>query len=201
MKGLGSVASVIEALHEDVEAEAARIRRQSEDEQRLLAEAAAAEPVAIADRRERLEDERRKAAELASREDWTDRREALEERERFVAEVTCRGLARLAAPDDRSARSAWLCGLIAESFAHLPGDDFEVIVRAADRDLVAGDLAAVEERCGKRRLQLSAETLPGIGGVIVRACDGRTALDNRVESRMRRFESAWLAAVVEIYGP
>ncbi len=201
MKGLGSVASLVEALHEEVDAEVARIRRQAEEEERRLTDAAAAEPVEIPGRLERLAQARRAAAELLAREDWADRREALEEREVFVAETVRQGLERLSQGGEPGEGRALLARLIAEALDQLPGDDFEVVVRESDAALARSELTDLSARRGKGRIRLAVETLPGIGGCVVRTADGRTAMDNRLEARARRFEPVWRAAVAQVYGP
>ncbi|HTS01348.1 MAG TPA: hypothetical protein VMN04_02415, partial [Thermoanaerobaculia bacterium] len=70
MKVFGSVASLVEAVREEVEAEASRIRRETEETESRESDAAARERIELPDRGERLAEERRKSAELLAREDW-----------------------------------------------------------------------------------------------------------------------------------
>lgn len=204
MKTVGSVDSVLEMLREEVEAEAARIRRESEDEERRLREAAAAGRLEIPDREERLAQERRRAFERIAREDWEDRRRALERLEAFVAETEKRGVAALAIPGEPAETRALLARLVAEAVARLPGDSFEVSFAGDDAGVTEADverLLAVSDRPGARRIRFAAERVAGSGGVLVRTADGRSSYDNRFEARRDRFEAEWRCAVAEIHGP
>ncbi len=202
MKILGSVASLVEAVHEEVDAEVARIRRDSEERELEASAAAARERIELPGRAERLAEERRRAAELLAREDWVDRREALERREAFAAETARRGLERLSsgpAPEDRAEALSRLAG---EAIEKLPGDVVEMVVDEADAALVTEAFrSALARRAGRREVRLSADRLDTAGGCVVRAEDGRASFDNTFEARARRFETAWRAAVAAVHGP
>ena len=202
MKTFGSVASLVEALREEVDAEASRIRRETEETERRQSEAAAREFIELPDRGERLAEERRKSAEIVAREDWADRREALERREAFGAEAFRRGLERLAgaaAPEDR----AEVLGRLArEAIERVPGDAVEIAVNEADAPLLTEAFRSeLARRAGRREVRLAADRLETAGGCVVRTEDGRASFDDTFEARARRFETAWRAAVAEIHGP
>ncbi len=201
MKVLGSVASVLEAVREDVDAEVARIRRETEDRERSARDAAAGKRIELQGRTERLGEERRRAAELLAREDWADRREALEQREAFVAEACRQGLERLAQGSTPEDRAEVLKRLIVEAVETLPAGAVEIAVGEGDAALLTGPLLADLERRAGRRMRLSADRLAGAGGCVVRTDGGRASFDNTFEARSRRFETAWRTAVAEVHGP
>ncbi|MGE5414617.1 MAG: V-type ATP synthase subunit E family protein, partial [Syntrophomonadaceae bacterium] len=196
MKTFGSVASLVEAVHEEVEAESARIRRDAEETERREGDAAARERIELPGRAERLAEERRKASELLAREDWADRRETLERREAFVAEAARRGLERLASGPAPSDRAEALGRLVREAIERMPGEVVEIAVNEADAPLLTEAFRAeLARRAGRREARLPAERLETAGGCVVRTEDGRTSFDNTFEARARRFETAWRAAV------
>jgi vacuolar-type H+-ATPase subunit E/Vma4 len=201
VKLLGSVASLLEAVREEVGSEVARIRLETEEQEQATRDAAARERIELPGRAERLAEERRKAAELLAREDWADRREALEQREAFAAEAARRGLERLARGQAPQERTEVLRRLACEAIPMLPGDVVEIVVNEADAALATD--AFREELAGRtarREVRLSAGRLDTAGGCVVRTGDGRASFDNTFEARARRFETAWRAAVAEVHG-
>ena len=201
MKTFGSVASLVEAVREEVEAEAARIRRDAAETEERERAAAARERIELPDRDERLSEERRKAAELLAREDWSDRREALERREAFASAAARLGLERLAGGPE-SDRAEALGRLAREAIERVPGEVLEIAVGAADAALLTEAFRSELARgAGRREVRLSAERLETAGGCVVRTADGRASFDDTFEARARRFEAAWRSAVAEIHGP
>lgn len=202
MKALGSVASVVEAVREEVESRVAGIRQESEAQREGLEKAAAAAPIELAERPQRLAQERLAVLEGLGREDWADRREALEDREAFLTEVVRSGLSRLKQPAGPQDQRALLRQLIVEALGRLPGEVFEVALSPADAPLAGEDFRSeIARRCRMSEIRLAADRLDGAGGCLVRTGDGRAAFDNTFEARSRRFESVWRAALAEIYGP
>lgn len=202
MRSLGSVASLVEAVREEVDAEVVRIHRETEGREREARDAAARERIELPGRAERLAEERRKAAELLAREDWADRREALEQREAFAAETARRGLERLATGPTPEDRAEVLSRLAGEAIERLPGEAVEIVVNEADASLATEAFRCeLARRLGRREARLSAERIDSAGGCVVRTQDGRASFDNTFEARARRFEIAWRAAVAEIHGP
>jgi len=201
VKALGSVASVVEAVREDVEEELARIREETERESERLKRARESEPVDVPDRAIRLESARREAAERLAREDWADRRAALEDREAWIAEAELQGLAELAAPEAAAERGQLLARFIGEALERLPGQTFEVTLAPGDRALFNGDggrrLASVS---GEREIVLKTDEAARPGACLVATGNGKTSFDNGLEARARRFENACRAALAEIYG-
>jgi vacuolar-type H+-ATPase subunit E/Vma4 len=199
---LGSVASLVEAVREDVEAELARIREETENEAERLGRVREAESTEVPDRASRLESARREAAERLAREDWADRRAALEDREEWITQASAEGLAALAKSDGGSERRELLERFIREALERLPGERFEVTLAAADSALLD------EEEC--RRLSALAdkgEIVPKSdgsarpGSCVVRAAGGKMSFDNGLEARARRFDGSCRAALAELYGP
>jgi vacuolar-type H+-ATPase subunit E/Vma4 len=200
MKSWGSVASVVDALAEDVDAELARIRQGAEAEIEALRRADADDPVRISDRDARLAAAHREAAEALAREDWEDRRAALEDREAWIARAAALGLDRLRRPEGIDA--AALARLIGEAADHLPGDRFEVLLSAACASR-ADESAwpAVAPSGGAELVRVRGSGEMPASGCVVRTPDGGAAFDNTFESRARRLEPAWRRRLVEIYSP
>ena len=201
MKTFGSVASLVEAVREEVEAEVSRIRRETEETERRQSDAAAREGIELPDRGERLAEERRKSAELLAREDWADRREALERREAFAAEAARRSLEALRT-GPAADRAEVLGRLAREAIERVPGDVLEIAVNAADAALLTEEFRSdLARRTGRREVRLAADRLETAGGCVLRTADGRTSFDDTFEARAKRFETAWRSAVAEIHGP
>jgi vacuolar-type H+-ATPase subunit E/Vma4 len=198
---LGSAASVVEAVREEVEAEIARIREDTERESERVKRAREAESVEVPDRAIRLESARREAAERLAREDWADRRAALEDREAWIAQAEAQGLAALARPEAAAERGDLLARFIGEALERLPGEAFEVMLAPDDRELLNGDggrkLASVS---GGREIVLKPDDSASPGTCLVRTANGKTSFDNGLEARARRFETSCRAALAEIYG-
>lgn len=201
MRALGSVASVVEAVREEVEEEIARIREETERESERLKGVRETEPVEVPDRAIRLESARREAAERLAREDWADRRTALEDREAWIAQAEQQGLAALVRPEAAPERGELLARFIGEALERLPGETFEVTLAPGDRALLNGDegrrLASVR---GEREIVLKPDESARPGACLVRTANGKTSFDNGLEARARRFESSCRAALAEIYG-
>lgn len=202
MKTLGSVASLVEAVREEVDAEVSRIRLETEEREREARAAAERERLELPGRAERLAEERRRATELLAREDWVDRREALERRQAFAEETERRGLERLATAPTPEDRAETIGRLVGEAIEKLPGDAVEIVLNEADAPLATEAFrSALARRAGRREVRLSADRLPKAGGCVVRAEDGKASFDNSFEARARRFETAWRAAVAAVHGP
>jgi vacuolar-type H+-ATPase subunit E/Vma4 len=186
-------------LRGDAAAEAERIAAAARAEGERLRAAAAAEPVEPPDRDSRLRGARRAAAERLAREDAADRREALEAREEWIGRAVQEGRRRLSSEGTAEDRRSILARLAAEAISHLPGEEFQVVVRREEATLLDEDwrrnLAAA---CGKRALDVVADGT-GDGGCLVRTSDGTVGFDNRYEARARRFERAWRAALSAIW--
>lgn len=201
MKVFGSVASLVESVREEVEAEVVRIRRDAEERERRAIDAAAGESIEVPGRAERLAEERRNATELLGREDWADRREALERREAFAVEAARRGLERLAASAKTPERAEVVARLAREAIERVSGDVVEVAVNEADAPLMTEAFRSeIARGAGRREARLAAERLETAGGCVVRTEDGRASFDNTFETRARRFETAWRPIVAEIHG-
>jgi vacuolar-type H+-ATPase subunit E/Vma4 len=200
MKGWGSVASVLDALTGDADAEAAAIREQAAAEAARLQTQDAATPVVIPDREVRLAAARREAVEALAREDWEDRRAALEDREEWIRQAAAGGLARVRGRGGLD--PALLARLIAEARAHLPGGRLRVRLPPANgqapgdapwRETVEAAGAVVES-------DVADEELPRSGCVVVSE-DGRALFDNSFEARARRLEAGWRTRLVGLYPP
>ncbi len=198
MKSWGSVASVVDAVAEETDAEVARIREAAEAEVENLRRADEADPVRIPDRDARIAAAHRDAAEALAREDWADRCAALEEREAWIARVVALGLERLR--EAGSVQTESLARLVREAAGHLPGTRFEVLLPETSPAL-SDDSAwgALAESAGVALVRASGNgDRPG-SGCILRTPDGRASFDNSFEARARRLEAAWRRRLVEIY--
>lgn len=198
MKTWGSVASVVDALAEDVDAEVARIREAAEAEIEALRRADAADPVRIPDRDARLAAAHRDASEAIARDDWADRCAALQDREEWIARAVTLGLERLRQPE--CLETPVLARLVREAAGHLPGSRFEVLLPEASRTrLEDATWQAVAESAGAAVARAEGNGDLPASGCIVRTPDGRAAFDNSFEARARRLEAAWRRRLVEIY--
>ena len=198
----GSVASVLAAVREEVEAELER-RQKDLDEALAAAGGDAAETgIPPAERSARLAQAREEARERLAHEDWLDSREALERRERWILQAAAEGRRLLREREAAAGGPELLLRLAAEGVARLPGEAFDVIL---SRDAAAriGEewCRKLEGQCGKRTVRLAPPENGGPeGGCLVRTSGGRMTFDNSVEARARRFEAAWRSALAELYG-
>ena len=201
MKVLGSVASLVEAVRQEAEEQAARVRQEAETEADRLRRSRQGEPAGVPDREARLESARRAAAELAAKEDWADRRAALEEREEWMTRAAAEGLAALRSLQAAPERRELLARFVGEALEKLPGESFEVSVAEADAGLLD------EETCrrlaaagGKGAIAVRADASASPGSCLVKTGDGKASFDNGLAARARRFTAAYRAALAEIYG-
>jgi vacuolar-type H+-ATPase subunit E/Vma4 len=199
---LGSAASVAEAVREEAEREVERIRREADEGiARLEAESKSAD-VTPAHREARLVAARREVSARLAAEDSMDRRAALEEREAWTGRAIRLGRERLADDRDAVSRRELLLAFAVEAAEHLPSDDLEIAVARFDAPLVdAAFLDELARRSGKRPVPRTADGDLPESGCVVSAAGGKVRLDNSLEARARRFESAWRRELTEIYGP
>jgi vacuolar-type H+-ATPase subunit E/Vma4 len=202
VRTLGSAASVAEVVREEAAREIERIRREADEEiTRLEAEARNAD-VTPSERDARLAAARREVSARQAGEDSADRRVALEEREAWTERAVRLGRERLAGDRDAPSRHQLLLALGVEAALRLPGDDVEIAVAPADLPLL--DAAFLEELARRSRKRVSKRTTDGDlpeSGCVVSCAGGKVRSDNSLEARTRRFETAWRAALMEIYGP
>jgi vacuolar-type H+-ATPase subunit E/Vma4 len=197
VKTLGSVASVVAAIADDVDAEVEAIRGRTGSARAAAAAEEAAEPEAPAEREAALVVARQKARERMARADWQGAREALTERERWMTAVAEEGLRRLGLPPaDPATRRRELLALLHDAVEALPGEAFEAAMSPADAALFATDATAVT---GADVRVVADETVRG--GCRVFARGGRASFDNTFEARARRLEPEWRAALGQLYGP
>lgn len=191
MQTLGSISALVAAIRDEAEqAEEAVQKTLATELERFLAEDPVFESDAP-DRAARLSHARRRAREARSRQDWLDRRAALEERERWMAAVMVEALRRLNDPSDPAARVETLRKQVDEARQRLPGDAFEVVVPEADATLLGDALG--------EPFKVTGDPAMAAGGCLVRTADGKVGYDNGLETRARRRESAWRAALGELY--
>ena len=201
MRTLGSVASVVAAIADDVEVEREAVRRRAQASRAALRAAEAAEPTALPEREARLMAARQRAHERLARADWEAAREALQDREAWMAAVAVEGLRRLEArAADAQDRRRDLGALVREALELLPGASFEVAVCPPDAALFAGDEALAAPLAPGVSLRLTADA--GVsGGCRVMARDAPASFDNTYSARARRLEPEWRAAVGAVYAP
>lgn len=190
MQTLGSISAVVAAIRDEAEqAEEAVERALAEELERIHREPLPT--LDLPDRAARLSMARRRAREARSRQDWLDRRAALEERERWMARVLAEALRRLTDPSDPKRRLETLKRQIDEARHRLPGTEFEVRVPEADVALLTGELGDV--------FTVVCDPALPAGGCVVRTANGKVGYDNGLETRARRFEGVWRAALGEIF--
>jgi vacuolar-type H+-ATPase subunit E/Vma4 len=201
VRGLGSIDSLLEALREEVEEELSRIKEELEADVARLRHASEIDPVILPDRDARLESARREAAEDSARQDWADRRAALEDREAWIARIVAEGQTQFARGEEKADRRDTLEGWIDEAVERLPGDTFEVVLSTDDAALFEKAPRPVPSGTAARReIRMIADANAPPGSCLARTPEGRASFDNGFAARSRRFESAWRAALAEIYG-
>jgi vacuolar-type H+-ATPase subunit E/Vma4 len=200
LKPWGSVASLLDALAEEADSEAAAIREEAAAEAALMKEHESSQPVDIPDGEVRLASARREAAEALAREDWEDRRAALEDREAWIQRAAGEGLARLQGSEGLD--PALLTRLVLEASRQMPGQRLSVLVPPANGHGPRDDRWREAVRAAGADLDSDApaESRPA-SGCIVRTADGRALFDNTFEARARRLESLWRNRLVGIYPP
>jgi vacuolar-type H+-ATPase subunit E/Vma4 len=201
VRTLGSVASVVAAVADDVEVQVEAVRRRAEAARAALRAQEAADPAVLPQREARLMAARQQARERLARADWEAAREALQDRERWMAAVAEAGMGRLCAHGgDSEQRRQEIGALIGEALAVLPAGSFDVAVGAEDAALVAADQARLAELAPRVPLCVRADDTVR-GGCRVQARDARVSFDNTYAARAHRLEPEWRAAVGEVYGP
>jgi vacuolar-type H+-ATPase subunit E/Vma4 len=198
VRTLGSVASVVAAIADEVDAEVEAIRGRVEAARAALASASAGEPGTPAEREGRLVAARQQARERLARADWEASRAALREREQWMTSVAEAGLRRLRAPAaDAPLRRRELTALIQEAVEALPGTTFDAALSPADAALF--DTAASLPAVPGADVRVSADEEVG-GGCRVSVRGGRVSFDNTYPARARRAEPEWRAALGKLYG-
>ncbi|HEY7510534.1 MAG TPA: V-type ATP synthase subunit E [Vicinamibacteria bacterium] len=199
MRTLGSVASVVAAIADEVEAEVEAVRRRAGAARSALAAVESEREAEPAEREARLVAARQQARERLARADWQASREALTDRERWMTSVAEAGLRRLAAPASvPAARRRELLALVREAVEALPGAAFDAAVSPSDAALL-GPQATSGPFPGLDVRVVADATVKG--GCRVTERGGRTSFDNTDEARVRRLEPEWRAALGQLYGP
>lgn len=200
MRVTGSVAAVIAAVRDEVGAEVEKLERQTLQQLARLQAEATDESVSLPDREARLAAARREAQSRLARDQWQGTREMIEEREKWIERVVAAGHTKLGELETIAQRCADLLRLASDGIERLPGRNFEVVVAATDAAIldqrwcqtVAG------EGSGRQLRTATDGTIPS-GSCIVRTADGKVSFDNSFPARAERFQSAWRAALGEIY--
>jgi vacuolar-type H+-ATPase subunit E/Vma4 len=194
------VAAVIAALRDDVGAEVEKLERQTLQQLARLQAEEAGESLSVPDREARLAAAAREAQSRLAREEWQGAREVLEEREKWIDRIVAAGRTTLSALEAIGQRRADLVRLARDGLDRLPGQSFEVVVSAADAAIL--DQSWCQEVAGdgsKRQVRLVIDGAIPNSSCIVRTADGKVSFDNTFPARAERFQSAWRAALGEIY--
>jgi vacuolar-type H+-ATPase subunit E/Vma4 len=198
MKPLGSIAALVAAVRDDATAEADAIENDAAQAvARLLAEHETPLPSGSDDRRA-IETARERARVRIAQEDWEDARDAIAERETWMRRAIEIGKRRLSEPRTPEERRTTLLALAREAIVRLPPGPLEVVVAegdaaALDRDWRAA-LVAPADPDAVRVVTASID-----GGLLLRSGDGRAMFDNTFTARADRLESAWRAALADLY--
>lgn len=200
MRILGSVAGVIAAIRDEVGGEIETIERHTRQELARIEAEEAADAVSLPDRDARLAAATREAQSRLAREEWQASREAIEAREQWIDRVAAAGRARLTELEAVGERRARLLRLARDGLERLPGESFEIVLAAADAAMLDpswGDEAAVDG--AQRQVRIATDEHVQQGSCMVRTADGKVSFDNTFAARADRFQSAWRAALGEIY--
>jgi vacuolar-type H+-ATPase subunit E/Vma4 len=196
VRALGSVAAVIAAVREDAALEADAIERQAEAAITRLRDEAAARRVVWPEGEARIASARERARARVAHEDWLDSRAAIDGREAWIARAVERGRRQLV--ETPSGRREWLTTLAAEAIERLHARAVQITVSPADAPLLDADWrAAIAARTRLDALEVVVDEVDG--GCRVRTSDGRATVDNTIAARADRFQTAWRAALAELY--
>jgi vacuolar-type H+-ATPase subunit E/Vma4 len=196
MKAFGSVAAVVAAVREDAALEADAIERQAEAAIARLRDEAAARRVVWPEGETRIVAARERARARVAHEDWLDSRAAIDEREAWIARAVERGRRQLV--EAPYGRQEWLATLAEEAIERLHARAVQIAVSAADAPLLDADWrAAVAAPARLDALEVIVDAVDG--GCRVRSSDGRATVDNTLAARAHRFQTAWRAALAELY--
>ena len=200
MRTFGSVAAVIAAVQDEVGAEVESLERKTRQQLARMEAEAATESVSIPDRESRLAAAVREAQHRLAREEWQGAREAIEEREEWIERVVSAGRAKLAELETIGERRAGLLRLARDCLERLPGQNFEILLCAADAAILdPGWHQEVGLDGRERQVRITTDINVADGGCIVRTADGKVSFDNTFAARAERFQSAWRAALGAIY--
>jgi V/A-type H+-transporting ATPase subunit E len=163
--------------------EAAKMLRLREEREILAAKA----------RAERLYRQRVQAAEIRLQEEldhlrWTLVQSVMEDVKERLAQVT----------EDEGLYLPLLKCFLARGARAIERD--ELVARVAARDLARLAPcweAFVKEAAAQKRIALSQQHLPTLGGVLLESADGRIRVDNTFEGRMERLQNEVYRAVTE----
>jgi vacuolar-type H+-ATPase subunit E/Vma4 len=198
MKPVGSVAALVAAVQDDAAAEADAAENEADQAvARILADHAGRLPSGSDDRRA-IDAARDRARVRVAQEDWEDARDAIAEREAWIAKAVEIGKRRLGEPQTPEERRRLLSSLAREAIVRLPPGPLEIVVAEADapaldRDWRAGLVAPADPD------QVRIVIAPIGGGLVLRSGDGRATFDNTFAARANRLESAWRAALADLY--
>ena len=224
MKPLGSVQAVVAAIREDAAAEVEMLGQTTQAELDRIRAEEARDVVTIPESASRLAAARQRARARLAEEDWQDAREAFAEREQWIARAVAKGERQLAEAEASDRRRETLAVFVREALERLPrgvptaaagpqarhprlggpaalatpSGACEIVVSAADAAVL--DLAW-SQRLAALTGRADLRVIPGPvdNGCVVRTLDGRASFDNSYAARARRFESAWRAALAEVY--
>jgi vacuolar-type H+-ATPase subunit E/Vma4 len=195
MKTLGSVAAVVAALRDEGREQAEQVLAAADA--RVSAPPPGGQdgaPLPASEARRAAA--RRRARERLAVEDLADSRAALEARAAFFVRAAEEGGKLLRAPEPDEVRRDRLHALAAEAIARLPGDRELIVALSPEDAAVMGEGPA--PALGPR-VVVVADAALGPADCLVRTADGRLAVDNGVEARVRQFEPVWRAALAELH--
>ena len=130
------------------------------------------------------------------------RKQELLAQERLIADVKNQVAERLIALRQDAAYPALLERLILDGLDSLDGEYFDVLVAPEDRELIDEAFLETLQKKSTRKLVLSADSVPGITGVIIQREDGRVQCDNSLQGLLQQREDEIRRVIANtLFGP
>lgn len=197
---------IVSSIMSDAEIKAESIFAEAEKEKKsILSEG---EVQAVAEKEKILENAQKTAQmryqQIISEAKMNSRRMELEAREEVIEEAFKKAEEKLKeiASSDATEYKASLEKVITEAGAEIGGGDLIVLVKDSDTGKIKGSISSIEKSISDKtnnhtKLEMG-ETIPTIGGAIVKTKDGKIEVNNTIEARMIRFKKSLRSEVARI---
>lgn len=197
---------IVSSIMSDAQIKADSILAEAEKEnQSILSEG---EAQAVAEKEKILENAQKTAQmryqQIISEAKMNSRRMELEAREEIIEEAFKKAEEKLKeiASSDASEYKASLEKVITEAGIEIGGGNLIILVKESDAAKIHGSLPSIEKSISDKtsnptKLEMG-ESIPNIGGAIVKTKNGEIEVNNTIEARMLRFKKSLRSEVAGI---
>lgn len=197
---------IVSSIMSDAQIKADSILAEAEKEnQSILSEG---EAQAVAEKEKILENAQKTAQmryqQIISEAKMNSRRMELEAREEIIEEAFKKAEEKLKeiASSDAAEYKASLEKVIIEAGVEIGGGELIVLVKGSDAAKIQGSLPSIEKSISDKssnptKLEMG-ESIPNIGGAIVKTKNGEIEVNNTIEARMLRFKKSLRSEVAGI---